>query len=108
MRSVAFLWLQDAGTTWLLPVPGPDVAVVPVMLYRERELGLGGRISHMTVVKRVIEVMVDHDLFLPPLDRETAEVVARRDLLMVTAQPTPWKKSAFIPVGYETHVICVP
>ena len=26
----------------------------------------------------------------------------------VTAQPTPWKKCAFIPMGYETHVICVP
>src|SRR3954449_7130526 len=27
--------------------------------------------------------------------------------LMVSAQPTPWKKNTFIPTGYETHAICV-
>jgi hypothetical protein len=27
---------------------------------------------------------------------------------VVTAQPTPWKKSAFMPMDYETYVICAP
>jgi len=25
----------------------------------------------------------------------------------VSAQPTPWKKNTFVPMGYETHAICV-
>jgi len=31
-----------------------------------------------------------------------------RDMLTVTAQPTPWKKGALISMTYETHEICRP